>query len=365
MPDLIVIGGGPAGSAAARRAAELGLETLLLEKRQTPRHKVCSGMIMGPLAVDLMRSQFGEVPEDVLATPAQLKGYTFHVPGVGSETLTHQTVLTWRRDLDHWLNEQADAAGAEVRVETRAAGIRPDGWGFLVLAQQGEQRQPILCDYLVGADGGNSTTRQFIYPMREFKYANIYQESYPLKLDLDEAYNHWFYPREWFPGIFTTHYKDGHTVIDYAAPLDRLKEMRTWARDYLTANHGLDPAINPVWENGCLEPVLLREIFDGSFIPARGNALLVGDAAGLLLPVSGEGIGTALHCGVAAAEAIAEAKWNQTEAYQGYLKRLAPLVDTLEEMATRFKKMRDAVKTKDAALPGIIADAYRATLRGI
>jgi len=366
MPEVIVIGGGPAGSTAAKRCAENGLDTLLLEKRQTPRDKVCSGMVMGPLAKRLITEAFGEIPESVLARPGQLRGYTFHVPGVGSATLKNDTILTWRRDLDHWLNQQAAAAGVEVRTGARAIGVRPDGWGFMVLVEEGERRIPLYCDYLIGAEGGKSVTRDFVDPMREVKYAHIYQETYRMQLDLEPDYLHWFYPPEWFPACFTAHYKDGLTVIDYAAPIKHLKEFREVAREYLTVHHGLDPVANPVSEDGCLEPMLLRELLDGSFLPAKGNALLVGDAGGFLLPVSGEGIGAALQCGMAAADAILEVKGQpQGEAFQGYLKRLVPLADLLESLLPEYTKMRDAVKAADAALPQVIVDAYRATLRDI
>lgn len=363
MPEVIVIGGGPAGSVAAKRLAENGIDTLLLEKRQTPRDKVCSGMVMGPLARRLMADAFGEVPASVLARPGQLRGYTFHVPGTGSATLEHETLLSWRRDLDHWLNRQAADAGAEVRTGARAVGVRPNGWGFMVLVEEGERRTPILCDYIVGAEGGKSVTRDFIYPQLEVRYAHIYQETYRFQLDLEEGYLHWFYPPDWFPAMFTAHYKDGLTVIDYGAPIKHLKELRDWARGYLAEHHGLDLTANPVSEDGCLEPLLQRDLLDGSFLPARGNALLVGDAGGFLLPVSGEGIGAGLHSGIAAADAILEVRGQaQGEASPGYLKRLVPLGDMLENLVPEAAKIRAAVKAGDGTLPQTIVEAYRATL---
>ena len=47
--DVVVVGAGPSGSAAAKKCAQYGLRTLMLEKRQLPRNKICSGMIMGPV----------------------------------------------------------------------------------------------------------------------------------------------------------------------------------------------------------------------------------------------------------------------------------------------------------------------------
>ena len=101
MADVIVVGAGPAGSAAAKRCAEHGLDTLILEKRRLPRDKVCSGMIMGPVAHTLVKQEFGDIPETVLSQPNHLNGYIFHVPGAGSQNLDNFTPLTWRRNLDY------------------------------------------------------------------------------------------------------------------------------------------------------------------------------------------------------------------------------------------------------------------------
>jgi len=364
MEDVIVIGAGPAGCAAAKRCAENGLNTLLLEKAELPRDKICSGMVMGPAAHTLLKEEFGEMPERVLARPAGLKGYQFHVPGSGSARLDNDTPLTWRRDLDHWLCQRAEQAGAKLWTDARAVAIRPDGWGYMVLVgQKGNQRRPMNTRYLIAADGGNSMVRQYFYPKLEVKYSHIYQECLRLELDLDPEYNHWFYPPEMFPGIFTTHHKDGTTVIDYAAGIEQVKTVRQWGRDYLAAHHGLDPDATPVWEGACLEPLLLGELFSGTFIPANGNALLTGDAAGLLLPVSGEGIGAALESGLAAADAVIAASKSGEEAYRGYLERIENMVGAFQEIALEYRKVRNGFKAGDGALADLLAAAYQATLR--
>ena len=84
--DVIVVGAGPAGSTAAKRCVEHGLSTLLIEKRWLPRDKVCSGMIMGPVAHTLIKEEFGGLPDTVLTQPNHLSGYFLHVPGVGRES---------------------------------------------------------------------------------------------------------------------------------------------------------------------------------------------------------------------------------------------------------------------------------------
>ena len=58
--DVVVVGAGPGGAAAAKRCADRGLNTLLIEKKELPRDKVCSGMIMGQWALEIIRQEFGQ-----------------------------------------------------------------------------------------------------------------------------------------------------------------------------------------------------------------------------------------------------------------------------------------------------------------
>jgi flavin-dependent dehydrogenase len=58
--DVIVVGAGPGGSAAAKRCAEAGLETVMFEAKKLPRDKVCSGLIVGLAAQRLVREVFGK-----------------------------------------------------------------------------------------------------------------------------------------------------------------------------------------------------------------------------------------------------------------------------------------------------------------
>ncbi len=92
--DVIVVGGGPAGSAAAKRCAGAGFQTLLLEKKKLPRVKCCTGMIMSRLAQRAIKEEFGEIPEQALAEPRYLEGYMIYVPGAGKEVIAHKTPFT-------------------------------------------------------------------------------------------------------------------------------------------------------------------------------------------------------------------------------------------------------------------------------
>jgi flavin-dependent dehydrogenase len=58
--DVIVIGGGPGGALAAKKCAENGFKTVLLEKKKMPRDKCCSGMVMGVWGQEIKRQEFGD-----------------------------------------------------------------------------------------------------------------------------------------------------------------------------------------------------------------------------------------------------------------------------------------------------------------
>ncbi|RJQ40370.1 MAG: NAD(P)/FAD-dependent oxidoreductase [Dehalococcoidia bacterium] len=362
--DVLVIGAGPAGSAAARECATKGLNTLLIEKASLPRDKACSGLVMGTKAQALVREKFGEIPPEVLCQPPCLKGHVFHVPNVGQQKLADPAPLTWRRNLDNWLAEKAVKAGAKLSPATKVITMRPDGDGYQVIIERpGEERDMVRAGFLIGADGGNSFTRESLFPALKPGYAHVYQECYQLAVSLEPGYLHWFYPLQFSPTFATAHVKDDTLVIDVSGGIGQLKELRSWFRAHLAAEYGFDPGATPVWQGGCLEPVLYRQLFDGSFLPARGNALLVGDAAGLLTPVSGAGIGPAVRSGLAAAGAIAKATKSGGSAAEPYLDSLKPTLADYKKLAPGFKKITAAAEAGGAGLPRALATAFRATLR--
>ena len=363
MTDVLVIGAGPAGSSAAKGCAQKGLNTMLTDKAELPREKVCSGLVMGTEAQNLIRKEFGKLPPEVLCQPPALKGHIFHVPTIGQQQMESSSPLTWRRNLDNWLAEKAAAAGAKLSPATRIVAMRPDGDGYQVVIERGEERDIVMTRFIIGADGGNSMTREYLFPTLETGYAHVYQECYNMTVSLEPGYLHWFYPIEFNPSFATAHCKDNTLVVDVSGGIGKLKELRAWFREYLATEYGFDRNAVPVWQGGCLEPVLYKKLFDGSFLPAQGNALLVGDAAGLLMPVSGEGIGPAIKSGLAAAEAVSQSIKLNSTASGIYLEILKSTIDAYKKLIPEFKKITAEAKAGGSRLPQVLATAFRATLR--
>ena len=352
--DVLVIGGGPGGAIAATECARGGLRTLLIEKRKMPRDKVCSGMVMGQWAQKILTEAFGTIPESVLVEPRFLLGYAVHVPGAPVQTLDIRTPITWRKHLDAWMCTRAREAGSEVWDGARVTSILESGKGFKAGVNREGKELGIEARFLIGADGARSTVRGALFPELRPTYWHCYRECYTVKLNLPERRFNFFSTLETAPFYFCTHDKDGFLLMEGGAPIGRVKETAAASRQYLIEHHGLPPDCQPLWRDGCVEPILYRELFTGRFRPARGNALLVGDAAGLNIPVTGEGIGTALKSSLEAARAVLRAQKSGTMAAEVYLPTIGEFNRRFQEIYGFSRWIKSAATTGD---PKALSDA--------
>lgn len=360
---MIVVGAGPTGSTVAKRCAEQGLMTLLLEKRQLPRDKVCSGMIMGPVAHTIIKQEFGDLTETVLTQPNHLSGYIFHVPGIGHEKLDNFTLLTWRRNLDYWMIRKAQASGVEVWQGALVVDVKQQGQVFSVVIEMGKERKELMTKFVVGADGATSIVRKLLFPELKIRFSQVYQEHYRGEIELEKNYFHWFYPLEHSPASFDAHQKDGLIIVDVGGRIGQMHQLIVRAKDFLAKNYHFDATEKPVWRGSCLQPVIYRELTSHAFRPARGNAVLVGDAAGLAMPVSGEGIGTGVKSALLAASSIKRAIESGEPADATYLPGIDGIISMFGEIYPWFRSIIDEARSGGHSLPKVLRDAYLKTLR--
>lgn len=358
MWDVIVAGAGPGGSSAAKACARHGLKTLILEKKRLPRDKVCSGLVAGPMARDIIQQEFGQIPQQVLVPPYKLSGQVFHVPEVEPKTLEWDTLLAWRKDLDSWFNKKAQEEGVEIWDGVKVTDVRQfHGQCKLGLAR-GKIREELKANFVIGADGAGSAVRKSLFPELKVQYSVPIRECYKGSLDLDKDYLHWFFPRASPRPRFSVNHKGDFFLIEGSG----VKELRGEIIKILI-HYGLNPVSEPLWRDACLIPRLHDGLISGSFSPARGNVLLIGDAAGLLFPITFEGIGVALKSGLLAAAAVSKAYKEGRQAAEIYLGELRPIIESLKILHILGKELEKEQTQGGWELSGALKAAYAATLK--
>jgi flavin-dependent dehydrogenase len=356
--DVIVVGGGPGGSVAAKKCAENGFRTLLLEKRRLPREKVCTGMIMGVWAHRIVEQEFGEVPQDVLVDPHYLSGHMLHFPGVEPQVIEWQTPIAWRRDLDFWMNKRAEVKGVEVWDRTRFLGVTQTESKCTITVKKEREEQVLSARFVIGADGATSRVRKSLFPTLKVPYKGPMRECYEGSVDIERDYFHWFFPKARPHPRFDIIHKGDFFLIEGSGILDLREEINE-----TLVNRGFDPSTKPVWSDGCLAPGLHKALVSGAFSPALGNVLLIGDAASLIFPITYEGIGPALQSGVLAAATVSEAANRGAQAADTYLQELKSMLDVLKGLYSLSKELEQKAEEGVQPLAALMKEAYEKTLK--
>ncbi|NKB55298.1 MAG: geranylgeranyl reductase family protein [Alphaproteobacteria bacterium] len=290
--DLVVIGGGPAGSAAAITAAKNSLRVCLIDKQIFPRNKLCGGLI-----TQRSKSIFEKVFEK--NWDPQIINYSNEVSFYSEGKLLSELngysrlYFSMRIDFDHYLLELAREAGSQLILGKSVDEI--DFSQNLVKLADGAQ---IEYDSLVGADGVNSTVAKLLFGSSfnkktigfglEVEVPRTDLPSQSEKVEIDFGIAVWGYG--WvFPK------KDSYTIG--VGGIHRINPDLKSRLAYYLSLKGLN--VDNYKVKGQFIP-----FGDYRKSPGRGNVLLCGDAAGLVDPITGEGIAYAMENGHIAARSI-------------------------------------------------------------
>ena len=308
--DAVVVGAGPAGSIAALVLARAGVNVALIDRRTFPREKAC-GDLVGPRGVRLLEELGIAVPEvrslaDMIVVAPN--GRRVLLPALPGRNYADHAIAVTRERFDTLLFDTAVAAGA-VPVQRRVTGLvfNQD----VVDGVQVSGGSTIRGDVVLGADGATSSVAHSAGLVDSAKALWGFALRGYLDADIDLPHIVLWEPQRLrlFPGYGWAFPMSSGVVnvgLGLAFGSDRGASRR--------AAELLDDFLAHLDRQGVLPRSELRSRIGGwlkmgvvGTTPAGRGVLLVGDAAGLVNPLQGEGIAQAMASGRAAADAILQA----------------------------------------------------------
>jgi flavin-dependent dehydrogenase len=289
--DVIIVGGGPAGSSAAWKLKQAGADVLVLDKETFPRLKLCAGWI----TPEVVR----ELEIDIIAYPHRFLTFErmhMYVKGVHLKLRTVQHSIR-RYEFDAWLLERS---GAEV-VQHTVRKIRRDGDEYVI-------DEAHRCKYLIGAGGTRCPVYRTLF--REVNPRAVELQTVTLEHEIeydwkDSDCHLWFFENG-LPGYSWYVPKEkGWLNVGVGGMAERMKARGQDIKDHWSKlTTMLDRKLAP---GAQYEPTGYSYYLRGNVDVVRvDNAFIAGDAAGLATRDMCEGIGPAVRSGFRAAASILE-----------------------------------------------------------
>jgi geranylgeranyl reductase family protein len=324
--DVLVVGGGPAGSIAALVLARGGVDVALVDKSTFPRDKAC-GDVVGPRALQLLSdlelgSPSGREVGDMLVVGPT--GRRVRLPSADGLTYPGHGTVVARTVFDAMLHAAACNAGATPFVGRAQEPLEEAG---RVVGYKLSTGQSLYADFVIGADGATSgvaAAADLVEP-DSVLWGFAVRAYLPQVVDLPAIVLWEPTPRRAFPGygwVFPGEQGVANIGLGIGTRTDRQAGAGAVRAlpDFLVHLHTLGlldepaPSLPPRRLGGWLKMGIVGTT------PARGRVLLVGDAAGLVNPMQGEGISQAMTSGRAEAETVLNTPSHAAEEYRSRLR---------------------------------------------
>ena len=324
--DVIIVGGGPAGSSCAWQLKRNGADCIILEKKKFPRTKLCAGWITPKVLHDL-ELNISDYPHKILTFPGlhvSVHGFKFKAP-------TSQHSIR-RYEFDHWLLQRS-----KTKVYTHDVKIiKQKVEGYYI-------DDKFQSKYLVGAagtfcpvyltffQGCNPRAKEnlIVTLEEEFEYNYSDNNCYLWFLENDLPGYSWYVPKE-----------NGFLNVGIGGSADKLKKKNQnikmhWEyliqklnNQVLVKNHSFKP-------KGCsyYHRDNVRDV-------QNEDAYIIGDAAGLATLDMGEGIGPAIESGILAANAILNGEQYTVESILKYSIKYRSVIKLLD-IFLKFRRIKN------------------------
>jgi geranylgeranyl reductase family protein len=299
MKKVAVLGGGPAGSIAAERLAKAGVDTILFDEKLA-WEKPCGGGLTYKAYSEYPFLIENDTPKKVVAETC------LAAPKAGTVrlALTRPLVIYSRKDLNRMLLERAARAGAQVE-KTRVLGIERAGDRWLLRTRNGS----LNADYCVIATGARNPLRNV--GTEWTRNDTMHALGYFVPCEQDHIDIQFLSNLEGYIWVFP---RCGHLSVGICGKGEPAQALRSRLERYME-----ERAIpyRGAQFYGHVLPALEAPAWRGNRVAGEGW-MAVGDAAGLVDPITGEGLYYAIRSGDLASRAILEGR---VQSYSDLLRR--------------------------------------------
>jgi flavin-dependent dehydrogenase len=289
--DVIIVGGGPAGSTCAWKLIQSGMDVLVLDLANFPRPKLCAGWVT-PEVVEDLELDADSYPHSFMS----FDRLHFHIKGIHFAKKTVQHSIR-RFEFDGFLLQRSGATVYEHQVKK----IVEDDGSFIV-------DDKYRCRYLVGAGGTRCPVyRQLFHELnpraKHLQIATLEKE-FPYEWRDDQC--HLWFLEDGLPGYsWYVPKANGHINVGLGGKAEKMKSGGRRLQDFwrgFSAKLGKDDLVCADFK-----PTGYSYYLRGNVdVVRKGNAMIIGDSVGLASIDMGEGIGPAVRSALLAARAISD-----------------------------------------------------------
>lgn len=339
--DVIVVGAGPAGSIAARFAAEQGVSVLMLEKDRDVGYPVRCGEAISKAGVE----EF--ISSDEKWITAHISKFSLNSPD-GSEAVVEFNDAGYvleRRIFDYELAKSAAAAGAEILTRAYVNGlvIENDKVCGVKFEHRGEQKE-LKAKIIIGADGVESRVGRWagLKTHIHFKDMECCTQITASNIKADPQTLYFYFGQNYAPGGYFWIFPKGKGIanigLGVSGMVGKKKSALAYLNDFMEANYPAAPILTSI-AGGVPSTVTLEKI-------SAPGIMLVGDAARQVNPLSGGGIASGMIGGSIAGRIAGEAvKMNKPDYILTYDKawhdRLGKRHETFERIKNGIYNFSD------------------------